>query len=117
MYTLKNKVQLIGYIADNPEVKLTDNGKNMARLRIGTKENFRDSSGEKITQTQWHTLIAWGKVAEIIQQYLKKGSRVAIDGKLIHRNFTDKEGKKRYVSEVQVNELLMLDPKVQAVNA
>jgi len=117
MFTLKNSVKLIGHIADMPEVKRTENGKTMARLRIGTKENFRDSNGEKTSETQWHRLVAWGKTAEIIQQYLKKGSHVAIDGKLVHRSYTDREGLKRYVTEIQVNEMLMLDSKVPAVIA
>ena len=112
MFTLRNTVQLIGHLADNPEVKQTENGKTMARLRIGTKENFRDANGERTSETQWHRLVAWGKTAEIIQQYLKKGSRVAVDGKLIHRQYTDKEGLKRYVTEIQVNEMMMLDSRV-----
>jgi single-strand DNA-binding protein len=115
MFTLRNTVQLIGHLADHPEVKQTENGKTMARFRIGTKENFRDANGEKTSETQWHRLVAWGKTAEIIQQYLKKGSHVAVDGKLVHRQYTDKVGLKRYVTEIQVNEMMMLDHKVAAV--
>jgi len=115
MFTFRNTVQLIGHLADNPEVKQIENGKTMARFRMGTKENFRNSNGEKTSETQWHRLVAWGKTAEIIQQFLKKGSHVAVDGKLVHRQYVDKEGLKRYVTEIQVNEMMMLDHKVQAV--
>jgi single-strand DNA-binding protein len=105
MYALKNKVQLIGNLGNNPEVKTLDGGKKMARF---------SAKGEKIVETQWHNLIAWGKVAEIVEKYLQKGSEVALEGKLINRSYNDKEGNKKYVTEVQVNELLMLGKENRA---
>ena len=111
MYALKNKVQLIGNLGNNPEVKTLDGGKKMARFSVATSESYRNANGEKITDTQWHTLIAWGKVAELAEKFLHKGSEVAIEGKLINRSYNDKEGNKKYVTEVQVNELLMLGEK------
>lgn len=111
MYALKNKVQLIGNLGNNPEIRTTETGKKMARFSIATNEVYRSAKGEKITETQWHNLIAWGKVADIAEQFLSKGSEVAIEGKLINRNYTDKDGNKRYVTEVQVNEVLMLGDK------
>ncbi|HEY2726968.1 MAG TPA: single-stranded DNA-binding protein [Parafilimonas sp.] len=114
MYALKNKVQLIGNLGNNPEIRTTEGGKKMARFSVATNETYRTAKGEKVTETQWHNLIAWGKVAEIAEQFLSKGSEVAIEGKLINRNFTDKEGNKRYITEVQVNEVLMLGDKKQA---
>ena len=111
MYALKNKVQLIGNLGSNPEIRTTEGGKKMARFSVATNETYRSAKGEKITETQWHNLIAWGKVADIAEQYLSKGSEVAIEGKLINRNYTDKEGNKRYITEVQVNEVLMLGDK------
>lgn len=108
MNTLRNKVQLIGNLGQNPEVKDLNEGKKVAKFSLATNETYRNKAGEKITDTQWHNLVAWGKNAEIIEKYLKKGSEVAIEGKLINRNYTDKEGVKRYVTEIQVNELLML---------
>jgi len=113
MYALRNKVQLIGNLGNTPEVKNTENGKKLARFSVATNESYRNAKGEKVTDTQWHSLVAWGKVAEIAEKYLNKGSEVAVEGKLIHRNYTDKEGNKKYVSEVQVNELLLLGSKAE----
>ena len=111
MYTLKNSVRLVGNLGMDPEVKTFDVNKKLAKVSIATNESYKNDKGEKITETQWHNLIAWGKVADIAEQYLSKGSEVAIEGKLINRNYTDKEGNKRYVTEVQVNEVLMLGDK------
>jgi len=111
MYALKNKVQLIGNLGNNPEIRTIENGKKMARFSVATNETYRTAKGEKVTETQWHNLVAWGKVAEIAEQFLFKGSEVAIEGKLVNRNYTDKDGVKRYVTEVQVNEVLMLGEK------
>ena len=111
MFALKNKVQLIGNLGSSPEVRNTENGKKLVRFSVATNESYRNSKGEKVTETQWHNLIAWGNVAEIAQKYLTKGSEVAIEGKLVSRNYTDKEGNKKYITEIQVNELLMLGGK------
>lgn len=114
MYALKNKVQLIGNLGNAPEVKTTENGKKLARFAVATNESYRNANGEKVTETTWHNLVAWGKVAEIAEKYLNKGSEVAIEGKLINRSYTDKDGNKKYITEVQVNELLMLGSKTAA---
>ncbi len=114
MYALKNKVQLIGNLGNAPEVKTLDGGKKMARFSIATNETYRNAKGEKITETQWHNMIAWGKVAEIAEKYLTKGKEVVVEGKLVNRNYTDKEGNKKYITEVQVNELLLLGEKAKA---
>ena len=111
MYALKNKVQLIGNLGGKPEVKNTENGKKLATFSLATSESYRNASGEKVTETQWHRIVAWGKVAEIAEKYLDKGKEVAIEGKLVNRSYTDKEGNKKYITEVQVNELLMLGAK------
>ena len=114
MYALKNKVQLIGYLGGKPEVKEMESGKKLATFNIATSESYRNANGEKVTDTQWHRVVAWGKVAEIAEKYLDKGKEVAIEGKLINRSYTDKEGNKKYISEVQVNELLLLGSKTPA---
>jgi single-strand DNA-binding protein len=114
MYALKNKVQLIGNLGNNPEIRTIEGGKRMARFSVASNETYRTAKGEKVTETQWHNLIAWGKVADIAEQFLFKGSEVAIEGKLINRNYTDKDGNKRYVTEVQVHEVLMLGDKKPA---
>lgn len=114
MYTLKNKVQLIGHLGNAPEIKNTENDKKYARFSIATNESYRNAKGEKVTETTWHTLVAWGKIAGIVEKYLNKGSEVAVEGKLISRSYTDKDGVKKYITEVQVNELLMLGSKATA---
>ena len=111
MNALRNKVQLIGNLGNNPEVKSFDGGKKLAKMSIATNESYKNAKGEMVKETQWHNLIAWGKTAEIIEKHLKKGSEVAIEGKLINRNYTDKDGVKRYFTEIEVNELLMLGGK------
>ena len=114
MYALKNKVQLIGNLGNAPEVKTTESGKKLARFSVATNESYRNAKGEKVTETTWHNLVAWGKVADIAEKYLNKGTEVAIEGKLINRSYTDKEGTKKYITEVQVNELLLLGSKAEA---
>lgn len=114
MYALKNKVQLIGNLGNNPEVKTLEGGKKMAKFSVATNETYRNAKGEKVVETQWHNLIAWGKVAEIAEKFLHKGSEVALEGKLINRSYNDKDGNKKYVTEIQVNELLMLGEKAKA---
>lgn len=108
MNALRNKVQLIGNLGMNPEVKTLNGGKKLAKMSIATNESYKNSKGERVTETQWHNLIAWGKTADIIEKFLKKGSEVAVEGKLVNRNYTDKEGVKRYITEIEVNEVLML---------
>ncbi len=114
MYALKNKVQLIGNLGNAPEIKNTESGKKLARFSIATNENYRNAKGEKVTETTWHNLVAWGKVADLAEKFLQKGTEVVIEGKLINRSYTDKDGIKKYISEVQVNELLLLNGKPQA---
>ncbi|MBN8832844.1 MAG: single-stranded DNA-binding protein [Niastella sp. SCN 39-18] len=112
MYALKNKVQLIGNLGNAPEVRNTESGKKLVRFSIATNETYRNTQGEKVTETQWHNVIAWGKLAEIAEKFLVKGAEVAIEGKLTSRTYTDKEGNKKYFTEVQANELLMLGKAV-----
>lgn len=113
MYALRNKVQLIGNLGNAPEVRNTESGKKLAKFSLATNEIYRNAKGEKVTETQWHNLVAWGKIAEVIEKYLAKGSEVVVEGKLINRNYTDKEGNKKYVTEVEVSELLMLGAKAK----
>ncbi len=112
MYALKNKVQLIGNLGGKPEVKQMESGKKLATFSLATNESYRNTNGEKVTETQWHRIVAWGKIAEIVEKYLDKGREVAVEGKLVNRSYIDKDGIKKYVTEVQVNELLMLGAKV-----
>jgi single-strand DNA-binding protein len=111
MNNLKNKVQLIGNLGMNPEIKTLESGKKLAKFSIATNESYKNAKGEKVEDTQWHNLIAWGKTADIIEKYLQKGNEVAVEGKLTNRSYDDKDGNKRYVTEIVVNELLMLGGK------
>jgi single-strand DNA-binding protein len=108
MYALKNKVQLIGNLGQNPEIKTFDGGRKLAKFSIATSESYRNVNGEKVNETQWHNLVAWGKLADIVEKYVTKGSEVAVEGKLTYRTYNDKDGNKKYYTEIQVNELLML---------
>ncbi|CAN5647694.1 single-stranded DNA-binding protein [soil metagenome] len=111
MNNVKNKVQLIGNLGNAPEIKVLDGGKKLARMSLATNETYKNAKGEKITETQWHNIIAWDKAAEIVEKYFTKGLEVLIEGKLVNRNYTDKDGIKRYTTEVQASELLILTKK------
>ncbi len=114
MYALKNKVQLIGNLGNAPEVRNTEAGKKLVRFSVATNESYRNANGDRITETQWHNIIAWGKVADIAEKFLVKGTEVALEGKLINRNYVDREGNKKSITEIQVNELLLLGSKPAA---
>ena len=105
---MKNRVQLIGNVGNDPEIKTFDEGKKKAILNIATSDSYKNDKGEKVEQTEWHTVVAWGKVAEIIEKFVTKGKQIAIDGKLTHRSYDDKNGEKRYITEVVVSEILLL---------
>lgn len=111
MKQLINKVQLIGNLGAAPELMTFDNGNKMAKFSIATNESYKDKNGELIENTQWHNVVAWGAIAETASKYLNKGSKVAINGKLANRNWEDKDGNKRYTTEVVMNEMLILDQK------
>lgn len=111
MSTLRNKVQLIGNLGNDPEIVNLDGGRKLAKFSIATNETYKNQKGEKVTDTQWHNIVAWGKTAEIIETYVTKGKEVAIEGKLTSRSYDDKEGNKKYITEVVCNELVMLGSK------
>ena len=108
MNTLKNKVQLIGNLGNDPEIINLESGKMLAKFSIATNESYKNAQGEKVTDTQWPNVVAWGKTASLVEKYLQKGKEIAIEGKLTTRSWEDKEGMKRYTTEVVCNELLML---------
>ncbi|WP_452232920.1 single-stranded DNA-binding protein [Lacinutrix sp. MEBiC02595] len=107
MNTLRNKVQLIGNLGNDPEIINLESGKMLAKFSIATNESYKNAKGEKITDTQWHNIVAWGKTAEIVEKFVTKGKEIAIEGKLTTRTWDDKEGVKRYTTEVVCTELLM----------
>ncbi len=103
-----NKVQLIGNLGKDPELKYTPSGVAVATFSIATSESWKDQEGNQQEKTEWHNIVAWRKLAEICGEYLKKGKKVYIEGKLQTRNY-EKDGVKRYVTEIVADQLIMLD--------
>jgi single-strand DNA-binding protein len=108
MNSLKNRVQLIGHVGQEPEVKTLEGGKKLANISIATNEVYYKENGDKVEQTDWHRVTAWGKTAEIIEKYVTKGKELAITGKLSTRSYDDKNGEKRYITEIIANEILLI---------
>lgn len=108
MYAIKNKVQLIGNLGRAPEIRTTESGKKMARFSVATDDFFRNSKGERVKETLWHTVVAWGKLADFAEKSLTKGTEVVLSGKLTHREYIDKKGIKRLITEIVMNELVIV---------
>lgn len=108
MKTQNNIVRLIGNLGHAPEVREVAPGRKVARMSVATNESYTNSSGERVTDTQWHTVVAWGRMAEMVQRLLAKGSSVVVEGRLLHRSFADKDGLKRHVTEVVMGDLKVL---------
>jgi single-strand DNA-binding protein len=106
-----NKVILIGNLGKDPELRYTSSGVAVASFTLATNESWKDPEGNVQERTQWHNIVAWRKLAEICGEYLKKGSKIYLEGKLQYRNYDDKNGVKRYVTEIVIDEMLMLDNK------
>ncbi len=113
MSALKNSVRLTGYLGFDPEIVTYGDKQKMARVSLATHEKYRNKEAEWITDTHWHTLTYWGKNAEYAEKTLKKGNQVSIEGRLVSRNYTDKEGITRYISEIIVNDTLVIRVKVR----
>jgi len=105
MSTLNNSVRLTGFLGSAPEVKVTENEKKFAKINLATNSYRKNAKGEKVTETTWHQIVLWEKQAELAEKFLDKGSKVSIEGRLSNRYYTDKDGVKRYVTEVIVNEI------------
>ena len=111
MNSLRNRVYLIGNLGMDPDVKEVSGGKTLAKFSLATNDIYKDSEGKKIKDTQWHNLIAWGTTAKQMEKLLRKGSEIAVEGKILYHSYEDKEGKKKSVTEVVVDEFLILGPK------
>ncbi len=111
MNSLKNSVRLIGHLGDDPKIKKLDGEKSVANFTIATNENSRDHDGNKKQETTWHKLVAWGKEAEYAGKYLKKGTEIAIEGRITNHSYEDKNKETHFVSEIWVNDILILDKK------
>ena len=111
MKDLRNRVQLIGNLGMDPEVKSFDGGRKLAKFSVATSQSYTNNKGERVKDTQWHNIIAWGKLAETAEKYLKKGSEVALEGKLVYRTYETKEKQLRYITEIVLNEFMMFSKK------
>jgi single-strand DNA-binding protein len=111
MNTLRNKVQLIGNLGAKVELKTLESGKVVGHVSMATNETYKNQKGEKVTETTWHNLVIWGKPAETLSKYTDKGSEVGIEGKLTNRSYTDKNGEKRYMTEIVVSDFLLMGKK------
>ena len=109
--SLRNKVILIGHTGKDVEVVTFDNGNLKASVTLATNDYYTNAQGEKVEETQWHNLVAFGKIAEIMQKYVTKGKEVAVEGKITYRTYDGQDGHKRYITEVRVDELVLLGTK------
>ena len=108
MTTLNNKVQLIGNLGKDPEVKELEGGRKVAKFPLATTESYKNDAGEKISETSWHSLVAWGGLASIAEKYLTKGKEVAVEGRIAYRNYEDKDGNKKYFTEIILSQIQLL---------
>jgi single-strand DNA-binding protein len=111
MNSLRNKVSLIGRLGAQPEVVKFDSGRTLARFSLATNESYKNKEGEWQEQTQWHNITAWGKTADLIAKLLKKGQEVVVEGRLVNNSYETKEGEKRYGTNIEVSDFLILAPK------
>lgn len=109
--SLRNKVTLIGHTGKEVEIFNYENGNKQATVSIATNDYYTKANGEKVEETQWHNLVAYGKTAEVMEKYMPKGKEIAIEGKLTYRSYDDKDGVKRMVTEIRVEELVLLGSK------
>ncbi|SDL65065.1 single-strand DNA-binding protein [Catalinimonas alkaloidigena] len=119
MNALRNRVMLIGKLGADPEIKQLNSSpgaapRTLAKFSLATDEVYRNAQGEKVTETQWHSITAWGRLAEIAAQYLTKGREVAVEGKIVYRSYEDAQGNRRFSTEIVINDLLMLGQKPKA---
>jgi single-strand DNA-binding protein len=112
MNTLRNKVTLIGNAGMKPEVKHIENGSKLARFPLATNERYTNKQGEAVTQTQWHSIVAWGKIAGIIERYVDKGLEIMIEGKIQHRTVELASGERRYYTEIEASNVTLMDKSV-----
>lgn len=105
---MRNRVQLIGNLGVDPEIINLESGKKLAKFSLATNETYTNKKGDKVTNTEWHNLVAWGKIAEIVENYLTKGKEVMVVGKLTYNQYETEKGEKRYATQININELQML---------
>jgi single-strand DNA-binding protein len=111
MKSMRNSVRLVGNVGIVPKITNFDNGKKKASMVLATSERFKNAEGEWVTDTQWHNVVAWGRTAAVIEKFVEKGKELTVEGKLVHRSYTDKEGNTKYISEVVLSDLLLIGKK------
>jgi len=110
MKSLRNSVQLIGRLGKDPEVK-TFGEKKKASFSIATSDSYKNAKGEKVEDTQWHNIVIWGGLADVAEKFLKKGQEIVIEGRLVHRDYETDKGEKKFITEINVNDMVMLGGK------
>ena len=110
MNALRNKVQLIGRLGQDPDIRMLDSGKKVAHFNIATNGSYRNADGSRIDETTWHSIVAWNGLAELCSKYLKKGREVCIEGRINYRVYTDKNGQQKNVTEVVASDMVFLGP-------
>lgn len=113
---LRNSVTLIGYLGQDPEFTTFDSGKTRARFSLATSDSYKNQNGDRVTTTEWHSCVAWGKLAEVINKWLKKGKQVAVRGKLVYNSYEDKNGVKRYFAQVLVEDFVLLGKREEVAS-
>ena len=114
MENLRNSVRLVGRLGIDPKVTKFENGKQVVTFRIATDESYKTKEGERVENTQWHNLTVWNGLSKVAEKYLKKGMEITVEGRLVHRTYEDKNGKTVFVTEVEVQDLLMMGKKASA---
>ncbi len=109
MNSLRNRVQLIGHLGQDPELKTIDSGKKVARFTLATDDGYKNSEGQKVNETTWHNIVAWNGLADLTEKFLKKGRKVAVEGRIVYRSYEDKKGITKYITEIILNDLMFLD--------
>jgi single-strand DNA-binding protein len=110
MNNLRNRVQLIGNLGQDPELKTLESGKKVTHFTLATNDDFKNGDGQKVSETTWHNIVAWNGLADIASRYLKKGKQVAVEGRIVYRTYEDKKGVTKNITEIVLNEMMLLGP-------
>jgi single-strand DNA-binding protein len=108
MNALRNRVQLVGNLGQDPEIRTLDGGKKVAHFTMATNDNYKNSDGQKIEETTWHNIVAWNGLAETASKFLKKGQEVLVEGRIVYRTYEDKKGVTKNATDIVLNNLLLL---------
>ena len=108
MNSLKNRVTLIGNLGQDPDTKTTETGKKVTHFTLATDDGYKNSDGQRVSETTWHNIVAWNGLADIAGRYLKKGREVAVEGRIVYRTYEDKKGITKYITEIVLNDIVLL---------